>query len=95
MKYKFPEIVDEMGFGEDIDLDVDFQKLYDFVMSVNWSKSSIETNLDVIKEFEKHHITYIVECFDLCLLMGQRKYNNNAINEIRKDFAEWIKNKNQ
>lgn len=93
MKYILEERVENCGYGTDIDLDVDFQKLYDFVKCVNWSKSSLETNLDVINEFEKNPINYIGECLDLDRLMVEgKRYKINAINEIRKDFVEWIKN---
>lgn len=97
MKYNFLEVVDEMGYGEDIDVDVDFQKLYDFVKSVNWSKSSLETDLDILKEFEKYNNDYIVGCYDLYLgsSLGADEYNDNVLNEVTKDFTEWIKNKNQ
>lgn len=96
MKYNFLEIVDEMGYGEDIDVDVDFQKLYDFVKSANWSESSLETDLDVLKEFEKSNYAYVVDCYDLylCSALGAGVYNDNVIDNITKDFAEWIKNKN-
>lgn len=96
MMYRFLELVDEMGFGSYTDVNVDFQKLYNFIKSVNYSESSLETDLAVINEFEKYNCDYITDCFDLYLgtCFGAREYNDEVIDKITRDFTEWINNKN-
>ena len=88
MKYTVLEFLEDWGYGTDID--VDFQKLYDFVKSENYSGVPLETDLDVLEEFKKYNRDYIEECYIIHLCSYTEEYNNNVIDNITKDFAEWI-----
>ncbi len=95
MKYTLLEFIEDWGYGTDID--VDFQKLYDFIKSENYSGVPLETDLDVIEEFENCEYDYIEDCFDILISVPcrMRGCNDEVLDKITKDFTEWIKNKNQ
>ncbi len=83
MVYKFLET-------RDVYIDIDFQKLYDFVRDENYSDVTFEINLDVAKELEEYSYAYITNYFKFIPDLNLENYNNKVLDKITKDFKEWI-----
>lgn len=87
MVYKFLET-------KEVDINIDFQKLYDFVRDKNYSDVIFEIDSDVVKELKEYRSEYIMNCFDFGLDSLLEGYNHRVMDKIVEDFAEWVKNKN-
>ena len=82
MKVNFKKITYE-------EVDIDFQKIFDFIVSEN----KYQNTIDIAHHFANNSIYCLLKTHDLDEFSLHNDENNVAIEDITDEFYDWVENK--